>query len=65
MMMKLLLNCMNIIQKDHERDTDTALRKTLQLLWTRDPNLSWQKVVEALTNIGEIRNAKDIEDKFC
>ena len=56
---------LNITEKDHGSDTDTALRKTLQLLWTRDPNLSWQKVVEALRSIGEIRNAKDIEDKFC
>ena len=56
---------LNFIEKDHERDTVTALRKTLQLCLRVDPNLSWIGMAEALRKIGEKRNAKHIEDKYC
>ena len=55
---------LDVIEADHKGDKETALRKTFQLCLRLDPNMSWQKVIEALTTIGEKRNAKDIEDKF-
>ena len=56
---------LDVIDYDHKGDKETALRKTLSLCLRADPDLSWQKVVKALRKIGETRNAKDIEDKFC
>ena len=56
---------LDMIESDHKRDTRTALRKTLQLVLTEDPELSWQKIVCALREIRKFNTAKKIEDKFC
>ena len=56
---------LDFIKADHGGDTRTALMETLKLCLRQDPDLSWSKVVKALRNINENRNAKQIEDKFC
>ena len=56
---------MNIIMKDHGSKTHDALRETFQLCLRQDPELTWQKVVDALREIKENHLARDIEEKFC
>ena len=53
------------IETDHKGDARAALRDTLRLVLREDPDLSWQKVVQALQTIGEVAMARRINDKFC
>ena len=53
------------IGTDHQGDARTALRDTLRLVLREDPDLSWQKVVQALQTIGELAMARTIKEKFC
>ena len=56
---------LNFIERDHLRDTKTALRKMFQLALEKDPDLSWPKIVKALRAIDQLALARKIEQKFC
>ncbi|CAI8003623.1 hypothetical protein GBAR_LOCUS3697 [Geodia barretti] len=56
---------LNTIKTDHKGDARTALLDTLNLVLREDPDLSWQKVVQALQTIGEVVMAQTINEKFC
>ena len=56
---------LNLIEKNHPNDSDTALRKMFQLALERDPDLSWPKVVEALRAIKQHSLAREIKQNFC
>ena len=56
---------LNTIKTDNKGDAKTALQETLNLVLREDPDLSWQKVVEALQTIGEVAMARTINKEFC
>ena len=56
---------LDIIKEDHGSKTPDALRETFKLCIRRDPELTWQKIVNALREIKENHLARDIEEKFC
>ena len=51
---------LNIIEENH-KDTQVALRRTLQLALRTCPDLTWKNVADG----GENKTARTIEDKFC
>ena len=53
------------IETDQKGDTRAALLDTLNLACREDPDLTWQKVIQALYTIGEVAMARTIKDKFC
>ena len=57
---------LDIIENDHKQDTEGALQKTFKLVLRRkNPDLTWENVVDALKRVGENKTARTIKHNFC
>ena len=56
---------LEIIEKDRRLDASGALRDVLRKWQRQCEDPTWGAVVRALREIGEGREAKRLEDKFC
>ena len=56
---------LDVIEKDRSHDTNGALLDMLRK-WLREcENPTWGAVVKAMKEIGEVREAKRLQDMFC
>ena len=56
---------LDLIGRNHQNDARSALLDMLGFVLREDPELSWDKIVQALQTISEVSIAKTIQDKFC
>ena len=56
---------LDLIGRNHKNDARSALLDMLGFVLKEDPELSWEKVTDALQTIDERNMAKTIHDKFC
>ena len=56
---------MNIIRENNKGDVKVALRDTFNLWLDKCEKPTWQKVVDALQQVGKGKLAHTIEEKHC
>ena len=56
---------LEVIQSDWRLDSRGALTNMLQKWLKEHENPTWTVVVRAMSEIGEVSEARNLEDKFC
>ena len=56
---------LEVIESDKKSDSSGALMAVLRKWLKQSDNPTWRAVVGAMRDIGEVKKARDLEDKFC